>query len=130
MKYVYPATLSPEENGLYSIWFDDLPCCATQGDSVADALDAAEDALAGWLYAAQKHGDEVPAPSPMESIALEPGQFVTLIRADLDAYRRFVESYSVRKNVTLPSWLHEKAEAAHVNYSQLLQDGLRQYLGL
>jgi predicted RNase H-like HicB family nuclease len=115
---------------VYSIWFDDLACCATQGKDLPDALDAAADALAGWIYTMQKHGNPIPAPSPLEAIQTEPGQSVTLIVADVDAYRRFVESYSVRKNLTIPSWLAEKAEAAHVNYSQILQTALLQHLGI
>jgi len=128
-KYVYPATVSPEPSGLYSIWFDDLDCCATQGDSIIDALDAAADVLAGWIYAAQKQNYPIPAPSSIDDVKHAPGQFVTYIVADVEAYRRLNDSYAVKKTLTIPNWLNEKAEAANVNYSKILQDALMQYLG-
>ncbi|MEG1514562.1 MAG: type II toxin-antitoxin system HicB family antitoxin [Clostridia bacterium] len=131
MKYVYLATVHPESvDGGYSIWFEGLRGCAAQGECLVDALDAAADALAGWLYTMQKHDHEIPDPLTAEQIPLAPGEFVSYVVADVEAYRRFVESYSVRKNLTIPSWLNEKAEAAHVNYSQLLQEALQQRLGL
>lgn len=35
----------------------------------------------------------------------------------------------VKKTLTIPAWLNREAEAANVNFSQVLQDGLRHYLG-
>lgn len=37
---------------------------------------------------------------------------------------------TVRRNVTLPSYLNELGEKAGLNFSQVLQDGLRQRLGV
>lgn len=37
---------------------------------------------------------------------------------------------TVRKNLTLPSWLNERAEKAGVNFSLILQEGLKAYLGI
>ena len=127
-KFVYPATLHPEENGGYSIWFGDLPGCATCGDTLAEALYMAQDAMAGWLYAAQKHSESIPAPSPIETIALEHGETATYVISDLDAYRKMVDARAVKKTLTIPNWLNEKAEAAHVNFSKLLQDALIAHL--
>jgi len=129
MKYVYLATVHPEADGGFSVWFEGLPGCGAQGDNLADALETAADALAGWIYTTQKLKRPVPDPVPAEAIPLEDGEFITHVVADVEAYRRFVESYSVRKNLTIPSWLAEKAEAANINYSQVLQDALVQRLG-
>jgi len=129
MKYVYPVTLSPEADGTYSVWVEDLLGCATQGNDLADAIDAVKDAMEGWLYGAEKQGEAIPIPTPAASIPLEPGEFVSFVVADTDVYRRIVESFSVRKNLTIPSWLAEKADAANVNYSQILQEGLIARLG-
>lgn len=130
MKHVYPATVHPEPKGGFSIWFDDLSGCATQGDTLPEAISMASDALAGWLYTAQKHGRQLPEPSDITSIHCEPGEFATLVMADLDAYRRMVDGRAVKKTLTIPNWLNEQAEAAHVNYSQILQQALQQHLRL
>ena len=44
---------------------------------------------------------------------------------DLDAYRRADDMRTRRKNVALASWLCYLAENAGVNFSQILQEGLR-----
>ena len=49
---------------------------------------------------------------------------------DFDAYRRANDMRTVRKNVTLQSWLNDLAEKAGVNFSQVLQDALKQRLGV
>ena len=46
------------------------------------------------------------------------------------AYRRAQDTRAIRKNVTIPSYLNDLAERAGVNFSQVLQDGLRQRLGV
>jgi len=34
------------------------------------------------------------------------------------------------RDITLPSWLNERAEKAGVNFSQVLQEGLKNRLGI
>ena len=62
--FVYPATLSPDEDdGGFVVTFADLPEAITQGDDMGDALrqgaDCLEEAIAGRI---RRH-DEIPAPS-------------------------------------------------------------------
>ena len=124
MKYVYPAILSPDPDGGYTVDFPDLLGCVTEGDTLAEALSMAADAMAGWLYSAQRHGDEIPVPTDIESVPHEVGDSVTLVMADVEAYRRSVESFAVKKTLSIPSWLNVQAEAANINFSQLLQESL------
>lgn len=42
--------------------------------------------------------------------------------------KRCLTNKSVRKNVTLPEWLNEEAEALKINFSQVLQEALLQKL--
>ena len=53
---------------------------------------------------------------------------VTLVDVDFDEYRRKNEIKTVKKNCTLPSWLCYEAEKAHINFSQVLQNALKQEL--
>ena len=55
---------------------------------------------------------------------------VSWVVADPDEYRRKTDNRAVRKNVSLPSWLNQAAEAAGINFSAVLQDGLKQALGI
>lgn len=42
---------------------------------------------------------------------------VTLVDVDFTAYRKAHDNRMVRRNVTVPSWLNEKAEKAGINVS-------------
>ena len=45
-----------------------------------------------------------------------------------DAWRKQFSEKSVKKTVTIPAWLNYKAEEAGVNFSQELQNALKQRL--
>ena len=60
-KYVYPAVFINEENG-YSVIFKDLEGCYTCGETLEEAIEMAEDALAFTLYGYEKEGKGIPQP--------------------------------------------------------------------
>ena len=128
-KYAYPAVFSEDEGG-YSVRFPDLSGCFTCGDDVADALGMAEDALASWLYEAEKEGDAFPTPTPIKEVPIGDDEFSTYVYADTLEYRKFFESRAVKKTLSVPQWLNETALAAGVNFSQVLQDALKERLGV
>lgn len=129
-KYVYPAVFTKEENGQYSVMFRDLEGCYTCGDNIEHAIEMAEDALALVLYGYETEGRAIPEPSLRDGIKLRQGEFINDIRCDTLEYRKMYNNKSVRKNVTLPEWLNEEAEALKINFSQVLQEALLQKLGI
>ena len=64
MRYVYPCVLTPEEGGGFYVSFPDVPGANTCGDDRAEALEMAEEALAGALAGHVHEQWDVPAPSP------------------------------------------------------------------
>ena len=74
--------------------------------------------------------DGDPLPVPSKSVPHQDNEIVSLVDVDLAAYRRAHDMRTVRRNVTLPSYLNELGEKAGLNFSQVLQDGLRQRLGV
>lgn len=128
MTYVYPATIQHEDDGRYSIWFDDLPGCATSGETLAEAIMMARDAMGGWLDSAMAHGDTIPGASRTGDISVEAGQEVALVDVDLDAYRRDNDQRAVKKTLSIPAWLNTRAERAGINFSQELQERLKEKL--
>lgn len=54
----------------------------------------------------------------------------TLVDVDLTSYRKMLDNRTVRRNVTLPNWLNQEAEKAHVNVSKVLQEALMARLGV
>lgn len=63
----YIAVLIPEKEG-WSVLFPDLPGCATQGDTLDEAMDMAVDALAGHIAVMREFGDKVPAARSLDEV--------------------------------------------------------------
>lgn len=128
-KQIYPALLTALDNGEYVIRVPDVPGCVTTGDSLEDALDSIQDALAGCLCVLEDEGRPLPAPSAPASIAQE-GSTVVLVDVDLLRYREETDTRSVRKNVSMPAWMATLADRHQLNCSQLLQKAIRKELQL
>jgi predicted RNase H-like HicB family nuclease len=103
----------------------------TQGSDVADAMEMARDAIGVVGIDMQDDGEQLPEPSQLSKTRAEYAEAtVTLIDVDFDEYRRQNDLRAVKKNCTIPSWLNTEAERAGVNFSLILQNGLKDYLRL
>lgn len=132
MKLVYPACFSPLENASgYCVTFPDLPGCVTQGGSLADAIEMAADAASGWVLDEWEDGRPAPKASNPSDIKPEaPGDFVSAVVLDMDAYADKYGVKAARKNCTIPTWLNTIAERNNINFSAVLQAALIEKLGL
>lgn len=129
MKLAYPIILTPVKEGGYAVTVPDLDIY-TQGSYIAEAMYMARDAIGMWICYEQDEGIIIPGASAIDTVKTEPGEIKTLVDIDVDEYRRAHDNKTVRKNLTLPSWLNERAEKAGVNFSQILQEGLKNHLGI
>lgn len=128
MKEVYPVIITPDGNGFFVVYSPDFDI-NTEGSTLADALDMARDAIAMTGCYRQDTGADLPGVTSL-SPAHDPQQICALIDVDFDAYRKANENRVVRRNVTLPSWLNVEADKAGLNVSKVLQDALKDRLGL
>ena len=64
----YRIELVPAEDGWGAV-IPDLPGCVGAGDTIEEALVMLEDAKAGWIASALKHGDPIPEPSLADAVA-------------------------------------------------------------
>jgi predicted RNase H-like HicB family nuclease len=128
MKTAYPVIISKGDKFLIA----SVPDCEidTQGKNIVEAIEMARDAISIWCVCEQDEGRKLPKPSETSAVKHGKGDVVTLVDVDLAAYRRALDNRSIRKNLTIPSWLNEKAEKAGVNYSQILQTALKQHLDI
>ena len=127
MRYVYPAVFTPEENGQFTVNFPDLESCYTCGDDLGDALYMAEDVLAMTLVSYENNS--TPIPTPSKKLSLEDGEFQNFIVCDTDSYRKQNMNRAIKKTLTIPEWLNEKALAQGINFSQVLQEALLEKVG-
>jgi len=127
MKYVYPAILY-QDDGQIGVKVPDLPGCFTFGENKAEALLMAKDAVEMWLWDAENNKEPIPPAS--DSLAPAIDEIITLIAADTNEYRRANDTRSVKKTLSIPGWLNYQAESANAPFSQILQQGLKDYLGV
>lgn len=127
--YVYPAVFTQEENG-YFIDFPDFDSCYTQGKDLADGIHMAEDVLSLMLTHFEDEGREIPKASNINDLQRGEGVFATYIACDTVLYRRLMNNMAVKKTLSIPSWLNDSAMAAGLNFSQVLQEALKQQLSL
>lgn len=127
--YVYPATFIYNEGQEISVVFYDLGC-ATSGVDDADALKSARELLGITLYGLEKDGDEIPAPTPLDQIPVEKNEHTALIDVYMPSIRMAGETKAVSRTVTLPAWLNAVAIEHNVNFSQVLQNALKEQLHL
>ena len=127
-KYVYPAVFEPNELVGYCVFFPDLDNVFTQGKDLSDAMNMAEDTLCLMLYNMEKKGLDIPIASKSGDIVAKPGDIVNLVACDTKYYKNYFENKAVKINVTIPLWLKEEGERKHVNFSQILQNGVKEFL--
>jgi predicted RNase H-like HicB family nuclease len=128
LRYIYPVLYTPYDEG-YTVTVPDLPGCVTGGATIEESFDLIRDALPGCLCAYEDKGVQLAKPRPVSEIKLEnPQAFVTIIDVDTIKYRAETDNKAVKLNVTVPAWLKTQAVVAGINFSQVLQRGLREEL--
>jgi hypothetical protein len=78
----------------------------------------------------EEDGDKIPKPTDIKEIKLAKNQVVILVEVWMALVRDEIENKSINKNLTIPKWLNDLAEKNHVNFSQVLQVALKEYLGI
>ena len=127
--YVFPAIFTYEEDGI-SIEFPDLPGCLSCADTTEEATKMAKEALALHLYGMEEDNDEIPNDTPINNLTLLKNQIPTLIEVYMPLFRTAIENQSIKKTLTIPQWLNKIAEQNNINFSQVLQNALKEQLGL
>jgi len=128
MKQVYPVIFTAADGG-YVAHVPDMDI-DTQGSTLIEAIEMARDAIGIMGIDMQDEGKDLPQPSKPEEVASESGEIVSMVDIDFTAYRRAQDMRTVRRNVSLPSYLNQKADELGINVSQLLQEALRERLGI
>lgn len=128
--YVYPVVVERTETNL-SMYFPDFPGTAVTAAELTEGLSRAKELLAARAMELEDNGQPLPSPSEPEQIDLEdPSDRIVFLEVYMPPYRDAAANKAVTKNCTLPKWLRDAADDAGLNFSQILQSGLKEALGI
>lgn len=123
-RLIYPAVFLQENDGI-TITFPDLPGCISCADTFDEAYDMAKEAME--LYLEDYVEDlfkSAPKPSKLQDIKLDSNECIALIELDVNEYLKTFDNRSIKKTLTIPSWLNDAAIKKKLNFSKILQDAL------
>lgn len=123
---VFPAIFT-YDGKYYNVDFIDLKGCSTFGGSIQEAYTMAQDAMGLYL------DDLVDFPKPtldISNINIQKNQFVSFVSIDMEEYRKKFNNKAVKKTLTIPAWLNNLSEKNNINFSQVLQEALKEKLGI
>ena len=129
MKYVYPALFVKEDESII-VTFPDLEDTFTDGATMQEAFENAEDVLNLMLWNREEEKDDIPMPSSPEQITVPQEATLAMIKADTLAYRKLHDQKTIRRSITLPSRLDTIAREHNINFSQLMQNAIRRECGI
>ena len=142
MKQVYPTFILNTIEGSSHPFLVCVPDMEifTEGDTFADAIEMARDAIGLAGISMEDNKEELPVPSDQEAAIEKVKQdtedidfskgILTYVDVDFSEYRKKVDTKTVRRNVALPSWLNYEAEHAGINVSRVLQEALMNVLNV
>ncbi len=124
---VFPAifTKMNDDGSYYIVDFIDLKNCTTEGETIQEAYYMAQNAMGLFL------DDLTKFPKPtldFSNIRLNKDQFISFIGIDMNDYRKKFNNKSVKKTLSIPGWLDTLAEKENINFSQLLQEAIKEKL--
>ncbi len=120
MLFVYPAVFHKEDDA-YWVEFPDLEGCQTYGGTLNETMACAQEALAGYLLTLLEENRELVPPSDVSAVSSGGDSFVTLVTCDINQYQ---DTKAIKKTLTIPAWLNERAVSMGINFSQVLQEAL------
>ncbi|WP_372055678.1 type II toxin-antitoxin system HicB family antitoxin [Tistrella mobilis] len=107
----YPILIEEgSETTAFGVVVPDLPGCFSAGDTLDEALAAAEEAAAAWIDASLDAGDPIPAPSSLGDVRKLPGYEgwgLGVIDVDPALFDDTIE----RVNITLPKRVLRRLDA-------------------
>lgn len=126
-KYFYPAIFS-KEGKAYNVKFLDFDDIFTFGEGFSDAYYMAQDALYNML---PEYKDKLPEPTfDYMKIKVKENEFITMVELDPIEHEKKLSKKTVNTTVTMPEWLKNLADVKGLNFSKILQEGLKKELNL
>ena len=120
MKFIYPAIIHDDSDGFWAE-FPDLEYTSSTGATLTELITNALEAMELYILGALEDGQSLPTPTSVRNLPCTDSSYPTLVQTDIDLGKN---SKSIKKTLTIPAWLNERALEKGVNFSQLLQEAL------
>ena len=137
MKVIYPVLFYEEKENGYSVFVPDLKNCSTCGSTLEEAMEMAEDLIAGIVLDEMEENNKIPPASKIEDITFEEleknldienwdyiSKFKTYISVNISSFAEKWGKGLVKKTVNIPKWVNAKAETLKINFSKTLEEAL------
>ena len=120
MKFIYPAVFHFEE-GSYWVEFPDLPGCFSDGDTPEEAMKNAQESMELYLEPDEETEPNYPQPTNINDVLKPENGFISYVSGNVDLAK---SGKAIKKTLTIPEWLNNKATQQGINFSQVLQEAL------
>lgn len=130
MKVVYPIIIqkTSDQTMPYLVTIPALNGL-TQGKSIENAMDMAKDYIGLTIMDKQDNNEAIPN-STYDLPKTNKDTIATLINVDLSEYRRKHDTRSIKKTLTIPSYLNELGKERDINFSETLVNALKNKLNV
>ncbi len=125
--YRFIAVVSFDDDGI-SINFPDLKGCFTCANTEDEIYKMAKEVLGLHLWGMEQDNEPIPNPSTLKDIRLAKNETTILVEIFMPSIRDKINNKTIKKTLTIPQWLNIEAEKRDVNFSQILQNALKEYL--
>lgn len=99
----YPIAIEPgSKTTAWGVVVPDLPGCFSAGDTLDEALNQTEEAVAHWIEVAMDEGQEIPLPSPIETLHTTYPEFEGWLWALVKIDPAMLDDKLERVNISLP----------------------------
>lgn len=126
-RYFYPAVFTYEPEQEIAVVFPDLDV-ATSGVDEQDALMSARELLGITMHGIEQDGLEPPVPTHVNEVDVAANERTVLVDVYMPSVRLASANRAVSRTVTLPAWLNAQAAERGFNFSQVLQEALKERL--
>lgn len=126
-RYFYPAVFTYEPKQEIAVVFPDLDV-ATSGVDEQDALMSARELLGITMYGIEQDGLVPPVPTHVNEVDVAANERTVLVDVYMPSVRLASANRAVSRTVTLPAWLNAQAAERGFNFSQVLQEALKERL--
>ena len=126
-KLVYPCVVRSEDN-IYYANFPDFDACFTDAENLDELFANTKEVLNAVIFTMLKNKMDLPQAS--KDINLQEGDFLILVESPVGAIKGKIDNMAVKKTLTVPAWMNEMAMEHNINFSQVLQEGLKKELNI